>query len=270
MEMSTITQKIFNSSIHPARDKIKNNGTINQLPENIIRKINKKTTFTNEEILACLQYTSQPEAFLELCFHMEEKGYSRENMETMWIAGLEKFSNSSVYLENIGIFYYCNEKYHQALNYLSKTHQIEKSFFSLCLAIVAASLVAQYHLTWDYYTFITPKDRLKLDNEILMKVAGSAMELKKYEEAAEIYALIQKSNNIETLPTLRDSLLARFQNEVKIIQWVENMEETRKNSKLREATSLADTITYASALMYLNKFQEAMEYMQLIKQERYS
>ena len=256
----------------PFREKIKtqlmeNNGITQKLNHKIEDIYFKNKDLKDSQIDELLKLSRKAEDWLEICFYSEQN--SEINHERLWVGGLAKFNSSALYLENLGYFYYKTAKYHKALEYLGKSHAIEKSFFALSLAIAAAYAVTQYHLVLDYYAKLSEKDRQKLDDDLLFKVATSAQHEEKYQLALKIFETVQKNNKARPLPSLQETLLKKFGDKKKMNSWVKQISQKTENIKMRSNLSIDELITYASVLILENKFDKALNHLESVKNERF-
>ncbi len=215
---------------------------------------------------ALLQHASRPEEWLDICYQAEPNAPVKE-LEQLWLSGLEKFSNSVLYLENLGYFYYKKGKYHKALEYLAKSHTNERSFFALTVAIAAAYAVTQYHLVLDYYGMLSTPEKNKLDEDMLTRVATAALHQGAYELSADLFTLIRTKNKAPELPTLEKSLKDKFGSMKKMENWVGEIEKKCQSKKDRQDISLNDWITFASVLIHNRQYKEALTQMETVKKE---
>jgi len=241
----------------------------------IIQTLNEKIKGLNlagndlqeSQIEQLLTLSHKPEDWLEICFYSEQN--PAINHERLWIGGLEKFNTSALYLENLGYFYYQNGKFHKSLEYLAKSHALEKSFFALSLAIAASYSLTQYHLVLDYYAKLSQKDRQKLNDDLLFKVATAAQHEQQFSLALTIFNEVHQKNKAPALPSLQESLFAKFGGSKKMENWVERVNASMNDAENRAKLSLDELITYAAVLMYENKFDKALKHLESIKKERY-
>jgi tetratricopeptide (TPR) repeat protein len=222
----------------------------------------------DSQIDELLRISNKSEDWLEICFYAEQN--SGIDHERLWVGGLEKFNSSALYLENLGYFYYQKGKYHKALEYLSKSHVFEKSFFALTLAMAASYAVTQYHLVLDYYNKLSSRDRSKLNDDLLFKVATSAQYEQNYALALEIFESIHKQNKVSKLPTLQETLYTKFGGSKKMENWFDQMSSRIDQMEHRAKLSMDDLITYASVLMHENKFDKALRHLENVKKERFN
>ncbi|MDH4200583.1 MAG: hypothetical protein OEV66_09410 [Spirochaetia bacterium] len=256
----------------PEIEKLKNsllkqNGRV----QKIFAKANKDTApmdLQNSLIQELLKLAKKPEDWLEICFFSEQN--NKVDHENLWLAGLEKFNGSALYLENLGYFYFQKTMYHKALDYLSRSHALEKSFFALSLAIASAYAITQYHLVMEYFSILSMSDKKKLNEDLLMKVATSALHQNQFDLSIEIFESIRKKNKIQPLPGIQDHLIKKFGSSDKIMQWSNSMDNQVQNKKNRSTLSMEECITYASILIYQDKYQSALEHLLTIKEERFS
>jgi tetratricopeptide (TPR) repeat protein len=264
---------IHGAFFEPFKDEFKNrlfknNGIVQTLNDKIKAISSSTSDLPDDKVDELLRLSNKPEDWLEICFYSEQN--SDLNHEKLWVEGLAKFNSSALYLENLGYFYYQKGKFHKALDYLSKSHALEKSFFALTLAIAASYAVTQYHLVLDYFEKLNAKDRLKLDDNLLFKVATSAQYEKKYDLALQIFKSVQKKNKIEQLPSLQEALLVKFGGVKKMKSWFEQMNEKINDAELRAKLTLDELITYASVLIHENKFDKALRHLESVKKERFT
>ncbi|MDH4263356.1 MAG: hypothetical protein OEV78_09965 [Spirochaetia bacterium] len=246
----------------------KNNGIVQTLNGKIKGIQSSNHDLKDTEIDELLRASNKPEDWLEICFYSEQN--SKLNHEKLWLVGLTKFNSSALYLENLGYFYYKKGKYHKALDYLSKSHALEKSFFALTLAIAASYAVTHYHLVVDYFHKLNAKERLKLTDDLLFKVATAAQYEQQYDFALEIFELVHKKNNYAQLPTLKESLLAKFGGDSKMKNWFNQIQTKINDIEFRKKLTLEEMITYANVLMHENKFDKALEHLECVRKERFN
>ena len=260
----------FAPHIKQVKDRVIQNRVIEALPAKLRNAIESGGTIKDSDVPLLLQHASEAEEWLEICFLAEQSGTKPEEMiENLWVAGLEKFSGSSAYLESLGYFFYQKGIFHKSLNYLSKANALGKSFFALTLSMVAAYAVTQYHLVIDYYNALSKNDREKLDEDIIMKVATAALHRKDYQLSQNLFTYIREKNEAPPLPSLEETMMERFGSMSKLKNWVNEMAQKTKAPGQKEELSLTDCITYASALMHLNQFDQALEHMEAVKNERF-
>ena len=276
MKNAEVTEKI-NSRIdigffEPEREKFKNsllekNGIAQKLFSQA-SKTADRNNLQNSLIAELLKLSSKPEDWLEICFYSEQN--NKLDNESLWLAGLEKFNGSALYLENLGYFYFQKAMYHKALDYLAKSQASEKSFFALSLAMAAAYAITQYHLVIDYFSRLSATDRKKLNEDLLLKVATSALHQNQFDLSIEIFESIREKNKIQPLPDIKDHLIDKFGSEEKLTQWSTIVDKQLKQKDQRSSLSMEECITYASILMYQDKYKAALDHLLTIKKERFS
>ncbi|MES0490114.1 MAG: hypothetical protein ABUK01_08990 [Leptospirales bacterium] len=269
METTTHSIQFFSPFTEQLKSSLlKNNRSSAKLNDSLRTKISKGTKMKPAELNDILAHCKKPEDMLEICFVMEQKA-DPEEAEKLWITGLEKFNGSPLYLENLGFHYYQRKQYHKSLNYLNKSHAIDKTFFSLCLSIAASYSVAQYHLVWDFFSMLTPEDQKRLDDNMLSKVATSALEQEKYTDASKLFHYLKEKNKVPSLPTLDKSLKGKFKSDSDMKKWIQKTDASMSSKKNRKELTFGDCITYACALMKTNRYEDALSSMLTIKEERF-
>jgi len=269
METTTHSIQFFSPLTEQLRNSLlKNNGSSAKLKQSLRTKISMGTKMNSSEITDIVGHCKKPEDMLEICFVMEQKA-NPEEAENLWIAGLEKFNTSPLYLENLGFHYFQRKQYHKSLNYLNKSHSIDKTFFSLTLSIAASYSVAQYHLVWDFFSMLSPKDQKRLDDNMLSKVATSALHQGHYSDATKLFDYLKEKNNLPSLPTLDKSLKGKFKSDSDMKKWIQKTDASMSSEKNRNEMTLGDCITYACALMSTNRYEDALSSMLTIKKERF-
>ena len=192
MESTAQTMEFFAPYTDQLRNTLlKKNKTSAKLADKLRGKVVSGSKLQSSEIDSIVKQCNQPEDLLEICFLME-KSADPEMVEKLWLAGLEKFNSSALYLENLGYHYYQQNKYHKSLSYLSKAHTINKSFFAITLSIASAYSVAQYHMVWDYFSMLSKKEQSRLDDDMISKVAASGLHQQLYEEAGKLFEYLGK------------------------------------------------------------------------------
>lgn len=257
----------------PIRDKLQNqlfnnNGITQKISDKLKSMHLVNGDIPDTHIDELLKISHKPEDWLEICFYTEQN--AGINHERLWLGGLEKFNSSGLYLENLGYFYYQKGKYHKALDYLSKSHAFDKSFFALTVAIAAAYAVTQYHLVLDYYLKLGKKEHSNLNDDLLFKIATSAQYEGNYDLAIQIFEHVKKQNNVQPLPTLHENLLEKFGDTKKMKAWSSDIDTRINNANSRSLLSIEESITFASILIYENKFDTAIKHLETIKSERFN
>lgn len=260
----------FAPHIDQVKAKVIQNKVSQSLPGALKNAIGPGGKIKDSDIPALLQHAKKAEEWLEICFLAEQNGASeQEAIENLWVAGLEKFSGSSAYLESLGHFFYQKGKFHKSLNYLAKTQTKKKSFFIITLSIAAAYAVTQYHLVIDYYNELSTADRKKLNDDMIMKVATAALNRKDYTLSQNLFTYIRERNEASPLPTLEEAMIERFGSMSKMKKWVEETSHKASSSE-RDKLSLTECITYATALIHLNQFDQALKHIETVKTERFA
>ena len=254
-----IFSSIWSENLFAVNQKIYKNNTISK----VIEKSNIIEISIIEDLLNKIK---KSEEWISLCFETETKN-DFKTVESVWISGLEKFHNSSVYLENLGFFYFRNNKYNKALEYLKSGFDISHSLLGIKVGIASAYALSQYHLVWDYYTLLPENTRIKLEDELLSKVAISALHQSLYKEAENIFLNIQNRYNLPQLPTLEESLLESFGSKPKMDKWMVEMKEYSSNAQKRKTISMGKWVTYASVLIYRKEYKDALDILTKIKNE---
>ncbi|MDH5720109.1 MAG: hypothetical protein OEZ13_05725 [Spirochaetia bacterium] len=242
----------------------------NHFKNNTITKALKDSKINNPSAIEeLLNKIKKPEEWISLCFEAETTE-TMKNAETVWISGLEKFHNSSLYLENLGFFYFRGKKYNKALEYLKSGFDISHSLLGIKVGIASAYALSQYHLVWDYYALLSENSVRRIEDELLSKVAISALHQSLYQEAENIFLTIRNRHNLPQLPSLEESLLESFGSKTKMQKWIEEMKENSSTPEKRKKYSLGKWVTYASTLIYRKEYREALDILTKIKNEKES
>jgi hypothetical protein len=269
MKSQKINQGWFEPIKEAYKEKLfKNNKITENLPGEIKKLLNFKGELKPDDLSNLISFSKKPEDLLEICFYAERN--PEINQELLWTSGLEKFNSSAIYLENLGYFFFQKHKYHKSLEYLSKSHAIEKSLFALSLAIAAAYAVTQYHLVIEYYNKIPEKDKVKLNEDLIVKVATSALYLENYDLSMKLFETIQNQKKVKPLPDLKKFLVNKFGSEEKIAAWKNKISETLAATGNHSEISLEEAITYASILIHEDNFNSALEYLLDVKKHKFN
>lgn len=228
-----------------------------------------KTGMVEKYSIHSVETVERAEDWISICFTIEsELGVNK--MEDYWQSGLSKFHKSLVYLESIGFYYFRAGKHHKALKYLKKAHDINHSPLAINISIASAYALAQYHLVWDYFNLLKKEEKVSLEDDLISKVATSALQQGMYNEAEKLFQLLGQRNGIQQLPDLEKSLLDNFGNKEKMEDFYKEINEKAKDKKSRKKVSLQQWIAFASVLMYREKYEEAVEILTTVKEESYS
>ncbi|GEM_PF-1976052 len=199
-----------------------------------------------------LQKISEPVVWAEICMHqyVQKSKYT----EDLWVMGLEKFSHSGDYLDQISSYYLAEKKYHKALSFIGKNGNKNKNG-----GIIAAFGLAQYGLVLDFYQMMNSAENKHLNEEFINIIAYSAMQISQYDIAEKLYVSLVEKKGGKSLPSLKESLLSQFGNEAKMDVWAKSI-----SASIREKTSLTEIsignwVTYGSILMHQEKYSEALD-----------
>ncbi|MDH5716162.1 MAG: hypothetical protein OEZ22_00825 [Spirochaetia bacterium] len=237
-------------------------------------KFNKKSFKRNDDIIDNINNCSieqfllkikKAEDWISLCFEAEVA--NSKSVEKLWIAGIEKFHGSVIYLENLGFYYYRKKQFHKALQYLKNSLDILKSCNAVKIGVASAYALSQYHLVWDYYNLLNQTEQKKLEDELLNKVAISALHQSQYKEAENIFIYLRNRKKLPELPSLEESLLESFETKEKMNNWMSEMDKQVNNSSLRKKLPVYKMVTYASVLIYRKQYKDALILLTKIKSQ---
>lgn len=260
---ANIRQSFFTTQLEQTRKKIDGK---RELPKELEKAIG--ASIQPAQISALISHAAKAEEWLDICFQAE-RSMGQKPLEQLWVSGLEKFSNAVLYLENLGYFYFQKGNYHKALEYLARSHSIEKSFFAVTVAIASAYAVTQYHLVLDYFDMLSTGEKKKLDDTMLTKVATAALHQEKYQLSADLFTIIRAKNKVPELPSLEENLKNKFGSPKNLESWVGEMKKKSGQENCHHDISLTDWITFASALIHKREYDEALRHMETLKKERF-
>ncbi len=224
----------ISSSANEAINQLEKSGTILVASQKILKKI------------------SEPVVWAEICMHyyVQKSKYT----EDLWVMGLEKFSHSGDYLDQISSYYLAEKKYHKALSFIGKNGNKNKNG-----GIIAAFGLAQYGMALDFYLAMNADEKRSLNEEIHQILAYSAMQIARYDIAEKLYVSLMEKKGGRALPSLKESLLSQFGNEAKMEAWAKSI-----SASIREKTNLTEIpignwVTYGSILMHQERYKEALD-----------
>lgn len=223
---------------------------------------------SENELAGLLASTKNAENWLEICFLLEKT--KKKAHETAWISGLEKYQHSQVYIENLGYFFYQKNRFHKALEYLTRLLQQSNSFFARILAIGSAYAVGQYSMVLDLYNQLDKTDKIKLHEDLIVKIATASLEEKQYELATNLFEQVRTRNKLPSLPGLKEQMKKKFNGEKGLEKWFMEISPKTGSKETRKTLTLEECITYSSALMLQGKHKEAETFLIELKKERFN
>lgn len=245
------------------------NQTISLWYQNISAKGNKSATNLShqQDRETLLEKSNNVEEWIATLLSLES-GLGISQMEEYWQAGLDKFHKSATYLEGIGLYYFRFGKHHKALKYLKKVGESGYSVVAIKVSITAAYTLAQYHLVLDHYNNLQQSDRDACEDELLSQIATSALYQGDFSLSEKLFTLLGKRKGMKKLPNLQESLLKNFGSQDSLQKFGKRMKETAQSAEKRKGVNLQDWIHFASFLMYEERYQEALDILTTVKEEK--
>ena len=208
------------------------------------------------EVNKLLDIISGPEMFIAIALEIE-KNHGKEKVEDFWLAGLERFQRSLVFLEALGFFFFRLGRVDLSLRYLKKCLEAEPTAAAIKIAIICAYELAQFHLIWHYYSLFSADDRDNLEREIVWQVAQAAIELEMFREAEMMLQQVRDRLNLKSLPTLEKTVQNYFSSDEERLAWADEMNSNLEDQKTISKKPLKDWLTYGSLLMLEDRYQDA-------------
>lgn len=206
--------------------------------------------------------------YISRCLNLEASTQSTgSEVIQLWMAGLEKFRHSVLFLENIAIYFYRTGKYHRALEFCKKATDLHNSPNARKTAIAAAFAMGQYHLVWDNFLAMEAAEREKIENDLLSRCARAALELEKFSEAEKILQLLAKRQGAKPLPNLKESLLLEFGNEKNLQSFMKETAAAFSSARKMTEISIKNCILYAGILMHYERYDEATRLLEKYRTE---